>query len=277
MTTPFLSQLFIYPVKSLAGIRVHQSHVVETGLRYDRKWMVIDAAQQFLSQRRLPKMALINTALTDDSLLLSAPTMPDIAIPLDNATGDTIACQVWHDRCLAHSVSSAVDMWLSEFLQQVCRLVYQPAQTKRAVDSNYAKPSDQVSFADGFPFLLLSSASLASFNQQANLNLSIERFRPNLVISGCEAYAEDRWRTICIGEINFRLPKPCSRCAVPGIDPVTAISSTQPLVALNKLRKWQNKVYFGQNALHDNLGVLQVGEQVTVQQVGEPQPPLLSC
>lgn len=275
MTTPFLSQLFVYPVKSLAGIRVSQSQVVETGLRYDRKWMLIDQQQQFLSQRTLPKMALINTALTADSLILSAQNMSDIAIPLRAEAGEVIPSQVWHDNCLARSVSNEVDQWLSEFLQLPCRLVYQPADTVRTVDPVYAKATDQVSFADGFPFLILSTASLAAFNQQANLNLTIERFRPNLVIAGCEAYAEDRWRQIRIGAIDFRLPKPCSRCGVPGIDPQTALSSKAPLLALSHLRKWQNKVYFGQNALHDNLGILQLGDPVIVKQAGEPQPPLL--
>jgi hypothetical protein len=275
MTTPFLSQLFIYPVKSLAGIRVNQSQVVETGLRYDRKWMLIDTQQQFLSQRTLPKMALINTALTGDSLILSAPAMENISIPLHVEAGESVSSQVWHDNCLARSVSNEVDEWLSEFLQRRCRLVYQPADAIRAVDPVYAKATDQVSFADGFPFLILSTASLAAFNQQANLNLAIERFRPNLVIAECEAYAEDRWRQISIGAIDFRLPKPCSRCGVPGIDPQTALSSKAPLLALSQLRKWQNKVYFGQNALHDNLGTLQLGDPVIVRQAGEPQPPLL--
>jgi uncharacterized protein YcbX len=275
MTTPFLSQLFVYPVKSLAGIRVNQSQVVETGLRYDRKWMLIDQQQQFLSQRTLPRMALISTALTSDSLILSAPTMENISISLHAEAGESVPSQVWHDNCLARSVSNEVDQWLSEFLQLPCRLVYQPANAIRAVDPVYAKATDQVSFADGFPFLILSTASLAAFNQQANLNLAIERFRPNLVIAGCEAYAEDRWRQICIGAIDFRLPKPCSRCGVPGIDPQTALSSKAPLLALSQLRKWQNKVYFGQNALHDNLGILQLGDPVIVKQAGEPQPPLL--
>jgi hypothetical protein len=256
MTTPFLSQLFIYPVKSLAGIRVNQSQVVETGLRYDRKWMLIDTQQQFLSQRTLPKMALINTALTGDSLILSAPAMENISIPLHVEAGESVSSQVWHDNCLARSVSNEVDEWLSEFLQRRCRLVYQPADAIRAVDPVYAKATDQVSFADGFPFLILSTASLAAFNQQANLNLAIERFRPNLVIAECEAYAEDRWRQI-------------------SIDPQTALSSKAPLLALSQLRKWQNKVYFGQNALHDNLGTLQLGDPVIVRQAGEPQPPLL--
>jgi uncharacterized protein YcbX len=274
MTRPYLSQLFVYPVKSCAGIRVEQWPVVETGLLYDRKWMLIDANQQFLSQRTLPKMALIQPTLTAESVILSAPGMSNIQFPLNSENGETIASQVWHDTCRARVVSAEVDAWVSEFLQTPCRLVYQPLEAIRAVDSQYAHASDQVSFADGFPFLILSESSLNALNQKANLDLTMARFRPNLVIADCEAYAEDSWRGIRIGEIDFRLPKPCSRCAVPGIDPHTAQSSKAPLQALNQFRRWQGKIYFGQNALHDQLGTLQVGDKVVVTQIGHAQPPL---
>jgi uncharacterized protein len=159
-------------------------------------------------------------------------------------------------------------------LKTNCRLVYQPDDLIRAVDPDYALPADKVSFADGFPFLILSNASLIALNQAMQLNFSIERFRPNLVISGCDSYAEDSWRKISIGAVDFRLPKPCSRCSVPAIDPQTAKGGKEPLTTLNRLRKWQNKIYFGQNALHDNCGVLTVGDAVTIKQTGEPQPPL---
>lgn len=269
-----LNQMFIYPVKSLAGIAVKQWQVTEKGLLYDRKWMLIDEEQQFLSQRRLPQMALIKTALADKNLILSAPGISDMSLPLHPCDGEIIPSQIWHDNCAARGVSTEIDQWLSEFLNTKCRLVYQPDDLIRPVDPHYARPGDKVSFADGFPFLILSEASLAALNQEMNLTLSIARFRPNLVISGCESYAEDKWREICIGAIDFRLPKPCSRCSVPGIDPETAQVSKEPLTTLSRLRKWQNKIYFGQNALHDNGGILTVGDAVTVKLTGEAQPPL---
>jgi uncharacterized protein YcbX len=274
MMTPELNKIFIYPVKSLAGIAVKQWQVTEKGLLYDRKWMLIDENQQFLSQRRLPQMALIKTALTEKELILSAPGMNDLALSLQPSGGDVIPSQIWHDNCLARSVSVEADQWLGEFLKTRCRLVYQPDELIRPVDPYYALPSDKVSFADGFPFLILSDASLASLNAAMKLSLSIERFRPNLVISGCDSYAEDSWREISIGTIDFRLPKPCSRCSIPAIDPQTAEVGKEPLTTLNRLRKWQNKIYFGQNALHNNCGILTLGDEVTVKLTGEPQPPL---
>ena len=274
MTAKILNQMFIYPVKSLAGIAVKQWQVTEKGLLYDRKWMLIDEERHFLSQRHLPQMALIKTALTSESLMLSAPNKKDITLSLYPHGGEIIPSQIWHDNCLARSISTEVDQWLSEFLEVKCRLVYQPDDLIRPVDPHYAKPSDKVSFADGFPFLILSDASLTALNQAMNLNVSIERFRPNLVISGCDSYAEDSWREIRIGAIDFRLPKPCSRCSVPAIDPQTAQVGKEPLTTLNRLRKWQNKIYFGQNALHNNCGSLTVGDEVTIKLTGAAQPPL---
>ena len=144
----------------------------------------------------------------------------------------------------------------------------------RTVDQNYAQANDQTSFSDGFPFLIVSEASLALLNQQMNLSLSMQRFRPNLVITDCTSYAEDNWREISIGEISFRLPKPCSRCSVPQIDPATAISGKEPLRTLARTRKWNGHVYFGQNAVHNSEGALQAGDKVTIQQSGPAQPPL---
>lgn len=274
MTSLFLSSITVYPVKSLAGINVTQWAVTKTGLQFDRKWMLVDTAGQFLSQRKLPAMALINTALTDDHLILSAPNMTNLQLPLKPAAGDMITSTVWHDQCEALSVSTVADRWLSTVLNVDCRLVYQPEDSIRTVDQDYATPSDQVSFADGFPFLIIAENSLTALNREMSLQLSMSRFRPNLVISGCAEYAEDSWRDISIGAINFRLPKPCSRCSVPSIDPDTALISKEPLSTLNRLRKWQNKVYFGQNALHDQCGVLTVGDKVCINTTGAKQPPI---
>ena len=274
MTSLFLSSITVYPVKSLAGINVTQWAVTKTGLQFDRKWMLVDTAGQFLSQRKLPAMALINTALTDDHLILSARGMTNLQLPLKPAAGDVITSTVWHDQCQALSVATAADRWLSRVLNVDCRLVYQPDDSIRTVDQDYAASSDQVSFADGFPFLIIAENSLTALNREMSLQLSMSRFRPNLVISGCAEYAEDSWRDISIGAINFRLPKPCSRCSVPNIDPDTAVISKEPLSTLNRLRKWQNKVYFGQNALHDQCGVLTVGDKVCINATGAKQPPI---
>jgi uncharacterized protein YcbX len=274
MTHSILSAITLYPVKSLAGISVSSWPVIKTGLLYDRKWMLIDADRQFLSQRKLPKMALIKTALTDRHLILSASGMEDLSLPLMPMDGDIISSTIWHDQCDARSVSREADQWLSYFLKLDCRLVYKPDEMIRQVDPRYAYDTDNVAFADGFPFLMISENSLVSLNQEMQLNLPMARFRPNLVISGCAPYAEDSWREISIGTIDFRLTKPCSRCSVPAIDPETAQTGKEPLTTLNRIRKWENKIYFGQNALHNQCGTLTVGDTVQVKVTGIKQPPI---
>ncbi|MGZ8151937.1 MAG: MOSC domain-containing protein [Methylovulum sp.] len=274
MTHPILSEIIIYPVKSMTGISVTSWPVTKTGLQYDRKWMVIDNGGQFLSQRKLPRMALIKTAITARHLILSTSGMDDLLLPLEPAGGDIISSTIWHDQCAARSVSPEADQWLSTFLNQDCRLVYKPDNVIRQVDPSYAQATDQVAFSDGFPFLIISENSLVSLNHEMQLNLPMTRFRPNLVISGCTEYAEDSWREISIGNIDFRLPKPCSRCSVPTIDSETAQTGKEPLTTLNRLRNWKNKVYFGQNALHNQSGLLTVGSVVTVKVTGAKQPPI---
>jgi uncharacterized protein len=274
MTNLVLSAIYVYPVKSLAGIRVTSWPVVKTGLKYDRKWMLIDNEHQFLSQRRLPKMALIKTALTEHSLILTAPGMDDLTLELELKSGNVINSTIWHDQVDTLTVSNQADAWFTQFLQTECRLVYQPDTAIRPVNPSFAKADDQTALSDGFPFLLLSENSLMALNQAMHLNLPITRFRPNLVVSGCEAYAEDTWCEITIGSIGFRLPKPCARCSVPTIDQETGLTGKEPLTTLNRLRKWQNKVYFGQNALHNGIGILSVGDTVQINLTGAGQPPL---
>lgn len=264
-----LSDIFIYPVKSLSGIRVENWEVVQTGLKYDRQFMLIDEHGQFLSQRRLPKMALIQTRLTESELILSAENFADLHLPLEPEGGEIIKSTVWKDCCDGLHVSNEADAWLCEVLQTTCQLVYLPEQTKRGVDLQYAAQTDRVAFSDGFPFLIVSENSLNSLNSQLENPVEMARFRPNLVISGCEAYAEDTWREIKIGNIEFRLPKPCSRCSVPAINPKTAEVGKEPLTTLNRLRKVNGKIYFGQNALHNQLGALKIGDEVRVVRYGE--------
>ena len=274
MTRSILSTINLYPVKSLAGISVTCWPVTKTGLQYDRKWMLIDNAGQFISQRQLPQMALIKTAFTKSHLILSASGMENLTLPLPQSDGETINSRIWNDQCEARSVSREADQWLSSFLNYGCRLVYQPDEIIRQVDPHYGRQADNVAFSDGFPFLIISENSLISLNQEMQLNLPMARFRPNLVISGCGAYAEDGWREISIGAIDFRLPKPCSRCVIPTIDPETAQTGKEPLRTLNRIRKWQNNVYFGQNALHNQCGTLTVGDAVHVKVTCAKQPPI---
>ncbi len=274
MQVPRLSEIYVYPVKSLTGICVAQWPVTARGLLYDRHWMLVDTQQHFLSQRRLPRMTLIKTRLSETHLIMSAPGMDDLCLELLEHSGEILRVQIWTDECEAHVVSAKADQWLSQFLEFPCRLVYQPESDTRKVDPGYAKPSDHTSFTDGFPFLVIAENSLLALNSALAFPVEITRFRPNLVIANCPAYSEDTWRVISINGIQFRLPKPCSRCPVPTVDPLTATYGKEPLQTLNRLRKWQNKVYFGQNALHDSLGTLHRNAEVAILQTGANQPPL---
>ena len=172
MPNIILSDIYIYPVKSLAGIRTTRWPVVATGLKYDRQWMLVDADKQFLSQRRLPKMALIKTAISGTTLRLSASGMADLQLPLDPKTGEIVISTVWHDQVETIAVSAAADAWFSRFLGLDCRLVYQPDAAIRPVNPDFAKPEDQTALSDGFPFLIISENSLAALNKAMQLNLN---------------------------------------------------------------------------------------------------------
>lgn len=271
---PFLSQIIIYPIKSLAGISVNQWPLVKTGLLYDRCWMLVDAQGEFLSQRRLAKMALIQTQIKDDHLWLHAQGHEPISMPLTPPNGELIDIKVWEYAGQGQTVSEALDKWFSQVLEHPCRLVYHPDNQIRPVDPDYAFNTDQTAYSDGFPLLIASDASLAELNQKSGLNIDMRRFRTNLVVTDCSAFAEDRWRKIRINAINFRLPKPCSRCAIPGIDPDSGESQKAVLAALADWRKHNNKVYFGQNLIHDSTGTISVGDAIEILTQAEPQPPI---
>jgi uncharacterized protein len=269
-----LKSIYVYPVKSLAGFSVKSWPVNDKGLLHDRRWMIVDTKNRFITQRQMPKMALISTSLSNEGLHLSAESMPAITIPFESGLTTSLKVQIWNDSCLAKPASQTADHWLSTFLETECRLVYQPEDAVRAVDPNYAQPQDKTYFSDGFPFLIISEASLVALNQEMNENFSMTRFRPNLVVTDCEPYAEDTWRTIQIGTIDFRLPKPCSRCSITTIDPLTGQQGKEPLRTLNRTRKWDNQVFFGQNALHDGPGELHIDDALIVLSQGSRQPPL---
>lgn len=259
-----LSGLYFYPVKSFAGISLERAPVEERGIRYDRHWMAVGPDGDFLTQRQFPKMALIHTGIGPGCLRLEAPGMPPLELQLPDPTAELVEVQVWGDRCLAGSMDDQAAEWLSSYLEVPCRLVFLPAESRRQVDLEYAREGEQVGFADGFPFLLISEASMQDLNGRLEQTLPMNRFRPNLVVAGCEPYAEDRWRRIRIGDISFRLVKPCSRCVIPTIDQTSAEKGSEPLATLSRYRRQGNKVYFGQNLLHDGVGELRAGMSVEV-------------
>jgi uncharacterized protein YcbX len=263
MTARILTGLYRYPVKSMRGGSLERMPVTERGPVGDRQWMVVDQAGRFLTQRQQARMCLIEPTLGDaGELELVAPGMSPIRPRvLPDQCCDVL---VWSDTVEAETTDSETDRWLSTFLGVACRLVRFADDRTRPVDRDYAQPQDQVGFADGFPFLLISEASLQDLNARLDRPVPMERFRPNLVISGCEPFEEDRWQRIRIGAMTFRVAKPCSRCIIPTIDIASAQRSAEPLRTLMSYRKRDNKVYFGQNLIHDGSGMLEHGMPVEV-------------
>ena len=259
-----LSGLYVYPIKSCGGIAVMESNVDERGLRHDRRWMLVDKANQFISQREFPRMALIGVRIDPDGLVVSGPDMPSLQVPFAPPDGTPLLAQVWDDIVETLPVGVDADRWFSEFLGVRCRLVHLPEGSARPVDQAYGRADDQVGLADGFPFLLISEGSLAELNARLERPLPMDRFRPNLVVRGCAPFAEDGWRVVRIGPITLRVVKPCARCAITTVDQRTAARGKEPLRTLATFRRSGTKVLFGQNLVHDETGILRTGDPVEV-------------
>jgi len=262
-----LSEIWIYPVKSLPGIRLESALVNARGFEYDRHWMLVDDEGQFMSQRRSVKMAKIKVALQNGALQLDYEAKESLRIPMQAHDDSKITVTVWKDTFQASVVSEQADNWFSDILDMPVRLVSMRDAVTRRVDPGYASNNDQTGFADGFPFLLLGQSSIDDLNQRIDDTdhvMDVRRFRPNLVVSGSRPYAEDDWFRVRIGNIDFRVAKPCSRCVITTIDPDTTDKSPEPLKTLNTYRKKGRLVYFGQNLIHDAEGSLSVGDAVEI-------------
>lgn len=264
MAEKILSGIYFYPVKSLRGIGLQRAPLGQRGIDYDRHWMLVDEAGAFLTQRQIPRMALISTQLMPGGLRLCAPAMPDLELAPGSAADSALAVRVWDDLCQARLAGGAADRWLSDFLGLSCRLVYLPHDSRRPVDPAYARGGEETAFSDGFPLMLISQASLDDLNARLPAPLPMLRFRPNLVVDGCTPYAEDSWRRIRIGDIALQLVKPCSRCAITTVDADTGEKGAEPLRTLSGYRKRGNKVYLGQNLLHEAKGELRLGMPVEI-------------
>jgi len=257
--------LYCYPVKSCGGTTLVTATVGPRGIVGDRQWMVVDDSGEFLTQRELHRMALVSPRLLHNGLLeLSAPGMPPLTVTAA-VRQDRVDVSIWRDRCVAIDEGQSAAEWLTAFLEARCRLVRFPDDATRRVDPEYAGPNDQVGFADGFSFLLTSRASLDDLNQRLTAPLPMNRFRPNIVVSGGEAFEEDRWKRIRVGGITFAVVKPCARCVTTTVDQQTGEASREPLRTLATFRNVTGRgVMFGQNLIHDQSGVLHVGAEVAV-------------
>ena len=224
--------------------------------------LYVDETGEFMSQRAHPRMALISVRFAPERLIVSAPDMDELEVSLYRQTGDSIDVRVWGDTNRGALVSEEADRWFTEFLEFPCRLVRKPDDDPRLVDSSFAQSGDQVSFADGFAFLLISEASLGNLNSRLEDLLPMNRFRPNFVVRGCGPYAEDGWSRLRIGSVPFRVAEPCPRCAITTVDQETGTRGKEPLRTLATYRKSEGEVFFGRNLIHDTLGTVRVGDPV---------------
>lgn len=261
----------VYPLKSAAGLSVDRWEVDDFGPTLDRRWMVVREDGEYVTQRSRPRLALVTPALHGDSLVLSAPDMETLRLPLEPPEGPEMEVTVWGGRCRARDVGGEAAGWMSSFLGARVRVVYMPRETFRPVKES---PASRVSFTDGYPFLLISAEALEELNRRLDEPLAMDRFRPSLVVEGAGAHAEDAWRRIGIGDLTFRVVKPCPRCTVTTVDQTTAEKGAEPLRTLGRYRRSDGKVWFGQNLVHEGRGTMAKGQPVRVLAVGEPRPSL---
>lgn len=251
-----ISELYIYPVKSLAGIKLASSELSPVGLQYDRRWMIVDVDGKFLSQRELPKMATIKTSIINKKLVLSHNNR-SINIAEVQKQSEKITVTVWNDTLEAIKIDGHANLWLSQILGQECQLVYMDQQAERQIDKDFAEDNQYVSFADGFPILVISQASLDELNSKLDNNVNINRFRANIIVSGSNAHAEDYWQDLTINQTEFKAVKKCSRCIIPSINQSTGERDNAKMLSiLNRYRKEDNKIKFGQNLIYKNADLI---------------------
>jgi uncharacterized protein len=229
--------------------------------------MLVDENHEFLTQREHPQMATIRTALDGHDLVLSSPFEDSITVPLQPRLLPTRTVKIWSSRVHAHTVSAEADTWLSDYLDLDARLVYMPETAERRVSPDYAKNGEVVSFADGYPVLIASEESLAELNARivaaGGKAVTMDRFRANIVVRGCQPFAEDTWRDFAIGDAQFRAAKPCTRCQMTSTDQATGeVLGPEPLRTLATFRNSPKGVRFGMNLLTSKLGTIRVGDSV---------------
>lgn len=269
-----LAALYLHPVKSCGGIAIDEALLVETGLDLDRAWMVIDAEGFMLTQRQLPRMALIRPSLRGSDMVLRAPGMLALHVSLEAVEAETRA-RVWDDEVKAYDMGALASQWFSDFLGRPgTRLVRFDPEQRRLSDPAWTGSTEaENAFSDGFPLLVCSTGSLAELNRRlaaaGGAPVTMDRFRPNLVLDGLEAHDEDALERISIetaeGPVRLRLVKPCTRCSIPNVDPVSGVASDEPGLTLAGYRanaRLGGAITFGVNAvIEDGFDcVLRVGQ-----------------
>lgn len=258
-----VQSLYLYPVKSLAGIQVSGFDLDDFGPVGDRRWMIVDDQNRFVTQRQIPQLAMVKTARVEHGVQVAIPDQGTFTL---EPGPEQLRVLVWRDWVKARAGRSPASLALSRFCGQSLRFVYMPDESFRRVDSGRVNDARRVGFADGFPLLLVSQSSLDELNTRLERPVGMRRFRPNVVISGAPAWSEDQWQSLVIGGKRFRVVKPCSRCVLTTVDPDTGIkdANSQPLRTLSSYRRTTDGVIFGQNAIHDDNGRLTVGDSVVI-------------
>ncbi|WP_257264326.1 MOSC domain-containing protein [Endozoicomonas sp. ONNA2] len=262
-----VTELAIYPIKSTRGIPLESARVTRRGFEHDRRWLLTDEHGKFITQRQYPALATVVTSVVDEGLWITRPAAGDLWVSIPKDEGSCATVTVWQDDCQALDAGDAAARWFSDFLNINCRLCYQPERSIRATDARYSGPEDHTSFADGFPFLLTNEASLADLNQRLTEAVPMSRFRANIVVGGQQPYEEDGWSVIRVGDITFRVAKPCSRCVITTVNPETGLKEgREPLFTLAQYRQTDMGVIFGQNLIPDREGIIRIGDKVKVLQ-----------
>jgi uncharacterized protein YcbX/ferredoxin len=280
MPTVTVSNLYIYPIKSTMGISLPQASIDELGLAFDRRFVISDNSGQFISARTEPTLCLVKTLLTDNGITLSAPAMPTLFLVYENFSEQYKNVNVWDDEIAGQLCSTKANSWFSDYLQRPCQLLYFGRASSRVRKAN-TDNARRIAFADGYPLLLISQASLDDLNQRLLANnqktVSMANFRPNIVVDNCLPFAEDGWQYIRIGEIEFKVSKPCERCILTTVNPENGIKDAkqQPLSTLKTYRQADSgEVLFGQNLIPLTSGRINKGDELTVSQ--SQQPPIFN-
>lgn len=261
-----VKNLFIYPVKSLGGISLQQSEVTIRGLKYDRRWVLVDSNNRFITQRTLPQMALFEVRLNEDHLEVSHRSGGTaLQVPFEPRTTDKRIITIWDDEIEAVRVADEADEWFSALLGFRCFLFFQPDDSVRKVDEKYqVSGHEHTSLSDAYPILIIGQGSLDDLNSRLETDVAMKRFRPNIVFEGGEPYTEDLMKGIKIGNVSLYGVKPCARCILTTVDPDADEPKTgsEPLKTLSQYRRVGNKVLFGQNLVVHSEGHIKVGDEI---------------
>lgn len=261
----YLQDIYVYPIKSLGGVRMESANLEERGFEHDRRWMLVDENGMFLSQRTIHRMALLGVEITKEGLKVSEKNNCNnyLLVPFGPLSDKMIQVGIWEDEVIGQLVGKEFDDWFSSFLGMKCRLVKMPETTYRRLKPKYAVNGESVSFADGMPYLVIGQSSLDDLNGKLSNPVPMDRFRPNLVFKGGVAFEEDSWDKVQIGEALFKVTKPCARCVMTTVDQQSGETSKEPLRTLATYRTVNNNVMFGQNMLLLEGEKISVGDIVT--------------